>query len=120
MRVVENFFINTESIMPSKILYHESAKDNRESILRYGLSTRFSLLHEEGDDQLGLTFLTDVRPSSSESFDIWEVDVDGMSLEEDWTTDPPEGEKWYCTGSIPSEKIRLISAMQPSRISRPG
>lgn len=94
--------------MATKTFYHQSDIKNRESIFEHGLSTKFSLLHEDGDDLSGLTFLTDVMPEPSSSFDIWEVNVDGLRLERDDTTDPPEGENWYCTGSIPRERISLL------------
>lgn len=106
-------------ILTSPILYHESPSENRESILQYGLHQRFSELYEEGEDHSGMTFLSDVMPEYSRNFDVWEVDVSGLELWEDSTTEPFPGHNWYCTGSVPPERIKLVTRLESKRSARP-
>jgi len=101
------------------ILYHESPSNNRDSILEHGLHRRFSELYEEDEDLSGLTFLTDTMPEFSPNFDVWEVDVSDIQLWEDSTTEPFPGQNWYCTASVPPDKIKLVARLENKRTARP-
>lgn len=83
-------------------LYHHTPSENRESIRRLGLLTRFS--------DIGGVFFSDRADHATRS-DVWAVDVQGLDVEEDWTTcqDPAEWGNWFVVwGDIPPERLRLI------------
>lgn len=85
--------------MPRRVLYHSTARENRESILACGLLVEY--------DQTGMdaVFLSDIQTSSAQ-FDLWQVDVDGLELIEDNTV--PEVGNWFmCFGDIPARKLTL-------------
>lgn len=62
-----------------RMLYHSSATTNRTSILANGLLTKA--------DRSGMlaVFLADV-PEHQKNLDLWQVDVEGLHLEDDNTT----------------------------------
>ena len=79
------------------ILYHHSDPRVRDSILQFGLKTKF--------DRSGMNaiFLTDKKEGP---LDVWEVNVNGLSLEQDHTTE--EEGCWMCFDDIPPSKIKLL------------
>ena len=71
-------------------LYHFSDPANRESILSNGLLLSKSQALE------GAIFLTDtVNPKEYGGSDVWSVNVDGLELEPDWTTESFDNEEWF-------------------------
>lgn len=60
------------------------------------------------DETQGIYF-TDNREDIDERFDMWEVDVRGLKLHPDETTDWPEGHVWWVTyDEVGPERLRLI------------
>lgn len=102
------------------ILYHSAPKSERESILRHGLlrskSETDQLAIEQGEDLSagpygGIFFSTKPSDSSREFFDTWAVDVRGLHIEPDLTTDWPEdNDPWWVSwdADIPPSRLRLI------------
>lgn len=78
------------------VLYHHSPQRNRSSILEKGLSREY--------DETGMNaiFLTEYSHGGEKS-DTYCVDVSGLELEMDWTTD--EDGAWMYFGDIPPERI---------------
>jgi hypothetical protein len=67
-----------------KILYHSSSPENRISIMKNGLIPSVGdsySLHWDGDENLKpLVFLSTEPYDSTWDDDIWEVDVEGLTL----------------------------------------
>ncbi len=78
------------------ILYHHSHSHNRQSILSNGLQTKYDQtvdLEEPG--VIGGIFLSK-KPDYSSKSDIWEVNISGLVVEEDWSGQPEDLEDtWY-------------------------
>jgi hypothetical protein len=86
----------------SAVLYHFADPANRESILSNGLLRSKSQAFE------GAIFFTDtVNPKEAGSSDVWEVNVDGLELEPDWTTEPFDNEAWFVAFEQDIEPARL-------------
>lgn len=100
--------------MTPNIMYHMSPVANRQSILQFGLQGKYDQtvdLSEPG--VVGGVFLS-THPNPSLNTDVWQVDVRGLPLEEDWSTtvpaESPEDERWYVVyQDIPPNRIRLVS-----------
>jgi len=103
-------------------LYHYSPRENRESIMQHGLmrssSETAQIAKEMGEPnwhEAGGIFFSDTyeKPENPEAIDLWEVDVRGLNLERDETTDHDHlGEKWYVdweSESIAPERLNLLS-----------
>jgi hypothetical protein len=88
--------------------YHDTDVSNRESILKYGLSTKFCVAAYDGI--FFHTKLTDEGPYT----DTWEADLTGYEVEEDTTTDPSrnpdyDGDSWWVVWeTIPPERLKLV------------
>lgn len=94
------------------ILYHHSPVENRESILKHGLLTMYGA-RRGGHEAI---FLTDKPKFGGQVTDVWEVNVRGLPVQEDITTDLDYEEiekvygNWYAIyEDIPPERLRLIS-----------
>ena len=99
-----------ENQMPS-VLYHHSHPNNRQSILQHGLQGKYDQtvdLKEPG--VVGGIFLSS-KPNHSTRSDVWEVDVRGLHVEEDWSGQPEDPqENWYVVyQDIPPNRIKLIT-----------
>jgi len=98
--------------------YHESATENRQSILERGLAlsiTRTDGTEEELSITGGIFLFTKLRGRErSEFLDIWEVDVTELTVIEDDTDVPFEpGDTWwvvYCH-PIGPERLMLLESM---------
>jgi hypothetical protein len=93
----------------SPILYHLSPSEKRLSILRLGLLARLSQAAENA-------VFFDSLPTFQPGFDTWQVDVRGLAIEPDDTTDfsgTPEfkGHEWWVLygADVPPERLTLIS-----------
>lgn len=98
--------------MPS-VLYHHSHPNNRQSILQHGLLKKYDANADPNDSMLGGIFFSN-KPDFTTRSDVWEVDVRGLPVEEDPTTQvPPESsadEAWYVVyQDIPPNRIKLIT-----------
>lgn len=99
-----------ESKIPS-ILYHNSPKQNRSSILKNGLLAKYDQTVELNQPGvIGGIYLSN-KPTPSNNADTYEVDVSNLSIEDDWTTVPEdETEHWYVVYSdIQPNRIKLIN-----------
>ena len=98
--------------MQPKMAYHLSPTKNRQNILKYGL------LASKGDAALmggtgGIFF--DSVPTSDNGFDTWAVNLKGLNVEPDDTTDisnSPEwtGHSWWVVWGqdISPDRLKLI------------
>lgn len=92
------------------ILYHHSLPHHRQSILQFGLQGKYDQTVDLTDpDVVGGIFLTN-KPKQSKS-DVWEVNVQGLPVEEDWSGQPEASdETWYVVyQDIPPNRIKLLS-----------
>jgi len=90
------------------ILYHNSSPKNRQSILTNGLRVKYG---SEAGGHAGIFFSN--KPDFTTRSDAWQVNVQGLDIEEDSTTqvppEYPEDEKWYaCYQDIPPDRIKLL------------
>jgi hypothetical protein len=98
-----------ENQIPS-VLYHHSRPNNRQSILQHGLQGKYDQTVDlEQPGVVGGIFLSS-KPDYSTNSDVWEVDVCGLPVEDDWSGQPEDQqENWYVIyQDIPSSRIRLI------------
>lgn len=106
-----------ESFNTPTTLYHIAPVVMRDSISQEGLVHPMDLhqsWHETGlvgsdAGAVGIYF-TDI-PDASPEFDCWEVDVRGLQLEPDQTTDVPEGQNWFVTyrdRKVDPSRLKLI------------
>jgi hypothetical protein len=100
-----------ENQMPS-VLYHHSHQNNRQSILQHGLQGKYDQtvdLKEPG--VVGGVFLSS-KPDHSTKSDVWEVDVRGLHVEEDWSGQSEDEQvNWYVVyQDIPPNRIKLITS----------
>jgi len=118
------------------VMYHATSPSHRESILRHGLQRRFSetaqVAKGEVDWELagGIFFSTKTKDEkANQGCDVWEVDVRGLSLEPDDTTDVPypedggiEGDEWWVTYNedVPPSRLKLFKPGDPSFLPRPA
>lgn len=95
----------------NQILYHHASRENRESIRRFGLLTKYDqTMVDSGDPNVSRgIYLTNKPDFSNKWIDVWEVDVRGMDLQDDWTTTPEDPyEKWHVVyQDIPPAKLKL-------------
>lgn len=98
------------SVTP-KVVYHGSSPENRQSILQHGLLASKSDAAQLGGH--GVLFFDD-KLDTQKGIDEWEVNVEGLDLEPDDTTDISnnpdwEGHTWWAYyGDIPPERLKLI------------
>ncbi len=102
------------------VLYHVAPTSERQSVMQHGLLRSKSYAHAlaadmgiaTSDDPIGGIFFAS-KPIHQRNFDLWEVDVRGLHLEPDDTTDPEDPEdSWWVTyeDDIPPIRLRLIDA----------
>lgn len=95
------------------ILYHASATENRDSILKLGLLTA------KDQTGLGAVYLSDKLPNHGS--DVWRVDCTGLALEQDWTTEQDEVEngRWWMSfrDVLPSRLMLLAGVAAPVEIA---
>jgi len=118
------------------VMYHATSPANRESILSHGLQRRFSETaqvakgEEDWEQAGGIFFSTKTKQGEpNEGCDVWAVDVSGLSLERDDTTDVPypedggiEGDEWWVTYNedVPPGRLRLFKPGDPSFLPSPA
>ena len=92
------------------VLYHNSRKENRQSILQNGLKTEYDQTMELGQEGVSGSIYLSNKPTPSRNSDTWEVNTQGLEVEEDWTTQPEdEDEMWYVTyQDIPPNRLKLL------------
>lgn len=106
-------FINiVESVSPT-VLYHQAPANMRERIAQLGLQHPYDIPSDLGvemsNDETSGIYFTDNRGDIDKRFDMWEVDVSGLKLHPDDTTDWPEGHVWWVTyDEVGPERLRLI------------
>ena len=86
------------------LVYHNSSTENRKSISRSGLigSDKTS----PGGDPV--VFVSDA-PTFQRGMDTYSIDASALNLEDDDTTDAPDGERWYAIYSdIPVGDLKLL------------
>ena len=110
-----------ENITHPVLLYHVANTEDRQSIMQHGLLRSKSWAHmaamERGDgittdeNPLGGIFFAS-KPSYQRAFDLWEVDVRGLYIEPDATTDPeyPEDTWWVTYEEITPQRLTLLHA----------
>ena len=101
-----NFKLWLESHTPS-ILYHHSSPKNSQSILRQGLRKEFD--QTSPGSPYGGIFLTN-KPDVSSHSDVYEVDVRGLPVEDDWSGQPEDpDEHWYIVwNDIAPNRLKLL------------
>lgn len=106
-------FINiVENASPST-LYHQSPSNMRERIAQLGLQHPYNIPSDLGvemsnDETQGIYF-TYNREDVDKRFDMWEVDVRGLTLHPDETTDWPDGHTWWVTyDEVGPERLQLV------------
>lgn len=93
-------------VIPER-LYHAADPAVREQIREQGLCIRFDMTG------FGAVFLTDSAciPAGKDR-DVWSVDVQGLSLDPDWTTGAPAdgslGLRWMSFSDIAANRLSLI------------
>lgn len=94
------------------ILYHHSPSRNRASILRDGLQTSYDQSIDRTDPYVtGGIYLT-TKSDFSTASDVWAANVDGLPIEEDWTTQLTEDadETWFVVyQDIPPGRLQLLT-----------
>jgi RNA:NAD 2'-phosphotransferase (TPT1/KptA family)/8-oxo-dGTP pyrophosphatase MutT (NUDIX family)/ribosomal protein L32 len=94
----------------SDVMYHYAGTENRASIQKHGLLGSKSSAIENA------VFLDSKLTKEGKYTDTWEVNVKGLELEPDWTTDISdrdewEGHTWWIFyGDIPSNRLKLVHA----------
>lgn len=86
------------------ILFHASARENRDGIRIQGLLTA------KDQTGFGAIYLSDKQPDSG--CDVWQVDCTGFALEQDWTTEQDAAEYgcwWMFFQDIPRTRLALLS-----------
>jgi hypothetical protein len=113
--------VNTVSRLPIRTemrVYHAAPATCRASILSQGLVTslpeadRQAFDLEESAHITGGIFFSSKRPTESEFIDVWEVDVSGLDLYVDDTTEPlePDDSYWVVYTDIPPSRLKLLHA----------
>ena len=88
-------------------LFHHTSREHRASIEALGLDCSFSDAAQCGG--VGCVFLTD-KPHHHKEIDCWIVNAEGLELEDDFTTEPIEGEQWFIHwGTISRERLSRTS-----------
>lgn len=112
MRRLINIVENAQEGVPA-ILYHQAPPAARERIAKLGLQHPRDIPGDLGiemsnDETVGI-FFTD-NPENGPRSDLWEVDVRGLHLVPDDTTDWPEGHTWWVTyqDEVGPERLKLI------------
>ena len=111
--------VNTVSWLPRRTemrMYHAAPAICRTSILARGLVKSLSEAEREAfdlDDSAHITggiFLSSKKASASEFIDVWEVDVSGLDLYVDDTTEPlePDDSYWVVYTDIPPSRLKLL------------
>lgn len=100
-------------------LYHMSSPDNRASIRKHGLlaskSEAAQLAAEYGEEGGNGIYFSNI-PSDEGRCDIWKVNVDGLHLERDETTDHDHlGEEWWVTYSDDVVEPWRLTLVNPVR-----
>ena len=98
-------------VTPPAVLYHHSPDCNASSIGEHGIRGSQTV---EGN--VPSVFFSDT-PRFEPGTVVVAVDVKGLEIEADWTTDPPEGECWYVHyGDVPVHRITVLSSTEVSRL----
>jgi 8-oxo-dGTP pyrophosphatase MutT (NUDIX family)/RNA:NAD 2'-phosphotransferase (TPT1/KptA family)/GNAT superfamily N-acetyltransferase len=90
------------------VMYHYAGTENRASIQEHGLLGSKSSAIENA------VFLDSKLTQEGKYTDTWEVNVKGLELESDWTTDISdrdewEGHTWWIFyGDIPPQRLKLV------------
>lgn len=97
------------------VLYHQAPVAARARILGLGLQHPCDIPADAGiemcsDDEAVGIYFTDNATDIDDRCDLWEVDVRGLSLEPDETTDWPEGHTWWVTyqDEVGPERVKLV------------
>lgn len=108
---------------PPRILYHLTHNSDRASIMSHGLLRSMSetaqMAKEEGEPDWeaygGIFFSNQVSPEPS-VIDVWEVNVTGLNLVRDETTDHEHlDEEWWVTWTDPvvePSRLRLLTPQE--------
>lgn len=97
--------------IPPATMYHYTDAANRSSILKHGLLGSEARAIENG---VFLDSKLTAKDSEGKYTDAWAVDVRGLDVEPDWTTDIAdnpeyEGHTWWVFyGDIPPSRLRLV------------
>lgn len=99
------------------ILYHNTPSTHRESIWERGLlrscSETTELAREMGEEGVFGGIFMSAKPSAErEGFDTWAVDVSGLDILPDETTDCPDPEDswWVCwDADIEADRLELLN-----------
>ena len=89
-------------------LYHGTSRDNRDSILQRGLLR--PVIEESTEGYKGGVFFHTVLSDEDvrrESIDVWRVDVTGIELERDTTTEHEDADPWMVAWYQDVEPWRL-------------
>ena len=103
-----------EAMEVPSIMYHMSPVSNRQSILQHGLQGKYDQTVDMSQPGVTGGIFLSTHPNPTTNSDVWQVDVRGLPLEEDWSTsvpdEAPEDERWYVVyQDIPPNRIKLIS-----------
>jgi hypothetical protein len=96
-------------------LYHHTTISNRDGILRDGLLQSMSdaarLATEMGMEGGSGIYFCEMRPEDDPRCDVWKVDVRGLVLAPDETTDPsdPDDVWWvHHAADVPAWRMELL------------
>ncbi len=98
------------------LLYHSAPPEYRKRIMKLGLQHPYQMKKLRNTDHIGAEidaagiYFTDTKPDDPR-YDTWAVDVRGLTLEPDETTDWPYPETWWFTyDQVGPERLKLIQA----------
>jgi len=98
-------------------MFHCTSPDHRSSILRLGLrgdmAWNAQAAKESGDpdwQMLGSIYFCTKRRESTDATDVYEVSVDGLQIEPDYTTEPtdPDDTWWVTYDDVEPSRLQLI------------
>lgn len=110
--MMREFMKIVETVQPT-VLYHQAPVAQRNRIAEIGLQHPYEIPQELGvemsnDETQGIYF-TDNAEDIDPRYDMWAVDVRGLALHPDETTDWPDGHEWSVTyDQVGPERLRLV------------
>lgn len=101
-------------------LYHATSRDNRASILANGLIRPVIEESRSAHYRGGIFFSTMPSDDSRETIDVWSVNVAGVKLERDTTTEHDDSDPWMVAWfqDIEPWRLQLLGVEAPSKRAR--
>lgn len=98
-----------EVTAPTTLLYHSAPTEYRDSVLRHGLLASKSSAYDPSDENLTGAIYFASKPVRQPGFDLWQVNVSGLNIEEDYDQ-PDETDPWFVIygQDIPPDRLKLV------------